>query len=61
MAGTAEVRKRHRFAGHETTADIRTAIAREKQNWGRLRSRKIALIKSMNPDWQDLSAAWTDG
>jgi putative endonuclease len=34
------------------------AIAREKQMKGWSRTKKIALIESVNPDWQDLSAAW---
>jgi putative endonuclease len=33
-------------------------IAREKQIKGWLRSKKIALIESMNPDWNDLSEDW---
>ena len=42
----------------EEASDIRSAIAREKQIKGWLRSKKIALIESVNPDWQDLSAGW---
>jgi putative endonuclease len=42
----------------ETTNDIRAAIAREKQIKGWLRSKKIALIESVNPEWDDLSEAW---
>jgi putative endonuclease len=41
--------------------DIRAAIAREKQIKGWLRSKKIALIESVNPHWYDLSAQWTAG
>jgi putative endonuclease len=40
----------------EAFGDIRIAIAREKQLKGWLRSRKIALIESVNPHWQDLAA-----
>ena len=43
---------------YEETTDIRSAIAREKQIKGWLRSKKIALIESMNPQWQDLSEDW---
>jgi putative endonuclease len=32
------------------------AIAREKQIKGWKRSKKIALIKTMNPGWRDLSS-----
>ena len=39
----------------ETTTDIKAAIAREKQLKGWTRSRKNALIESINPSWQDLS------
>jgi putative endonuclease len=43
---------------HETTDDVRSAIAREKQIKGWLRSKKIALIESANPQWRDLSESW---
>lgn len=39
---------------YEVFDDIVAAIAREKQLKGWLRSRKIALIESMNPEWKDL-------
>ena len=39
----------------EETSDINAAIAREKQIKGWLRKKKIALIESMNPGWNDLS------
>jgi putative endonuclease len=42
----------------ETYSDVRNAIDREKQIKGWLRAKKIALIESMNPDWQDLAADW---
>ena len=38
----------------ESTHDIRAAIAREKQIKGWTRAKKIALITSMNPAWDDL-------
>ncbi len=34
------------------------AISREKQLKGWLRSKKIAMIVAMNPEWKDLSAGW---
>jgi putative endonuclease len=43
---------------YETTDDVRSAIAREKQIKGWLRSKKIALIESTNPEWRDLSEDW---
>ena len=43
-----------RLVHYEQFADIRDAIAREKQLKGWLRRRKIALIESTNPTWRDL-------
>ena len=39
----------------EETNDVNVALAREKQIKGWLRSKKIALIESENPEWKDLS------
>jgi putative endonuclease len=46
---------------YEETNDIQAAIAREKQLKGWLRRRKIALIRSVNPRREDLSADWYKG
>lgn len=46
----------HKLVYYEFHGDIRAAIAREKQIKGWLRKKKIALIESMNPHWNDLSA-----
>jgi len=43
---------------YETTSDIRAAIAREEQLKSWRRSKKIALIKSSNPQWKDFSLEW---
>ena len=43
---------------YEVTEDINSAIAREKQMKGWLRSKKVTLIESSNPYWQDLAEAW---
>ena len=43
---------------YEETRDIQAAIEREKQIKGWLRSKKIALIESVNPKWEDLSQEW---
>ena len=43
---------------YEETADVITAISREKQLKGWVRTRKIALIESINPEWEDLSDGW---
>ena len=48
----------NRLVYFETTKDVDVAISREKQIKGWLRSRKIALIESVNPTWDDLSASW---
>lgn len=45
----------NRLVYYEEFRDIRPAIARERQIKGWLRSKKIALIKSMNPSWRDLA------
>ena len=42
----------------EETSDVHTAIAREKQIKGWLRSKKIALIETTNPRWIDLAQTW---
>jgi putative endonuclease len=43
---------------YEATQDAQSAIRREKQIKGWLRSKKIALIESLNPEWDDLSESW---
>ena len=40
--------------------DVWSAIEREKQIKGWLRSKKVALVESMNPQWTDLSRGWYD-
>lgn len=42
----------------EETSNVNAAITREKQIKGWLRSKKITLIESLNPEWNDLSAGW---
>ena len=42
----------------EETNDVIEAIAREKQIKGWLRAKKITLIESSNPEWNDLSKDW---
>ena len=43
---------------YESGDNISVAIAREKQIKGWLRAKKVALIESMNPNWEDLSEDW---
>lgn len=47
-----------RLAYFEETTDVNSAIAREKEIKGWRRSKKIALIKSTNPQWKDLAEEW---
>jgi putative endonuclease len=42
----------------ESTNDVTVAIAREKQIKGMLRSKKLELIKTVNPRLIDLSEDW---
>ena len=39
----------------EVASDAYTAISREKQIKGGSRSKKLALVKAVNPDWKDLT------
>ena len=40
---------------YETTNDVWSALERENQIKSWNRKRKLALIESLNPDWEDLS------
>ena len=40
---------------YEVTTDVKSAIEREKQIKAGSRSKKIALINALNPEWEDLS------
>ena len=44
----------------ENTNDVRAAIEREKQLKAWRRSKKVALVESVNPEWKDLSLRWYD-
>jgi len=48
----------NRLVYFEEGSDVVAAIEREKQIKGWLREKKIALIESSNPGWNDLSEAW---
>jgi len=45
---------------YETTSDVHSALAREKQIKGWVRKKKLELIESMNPSWVDLASSWVD-
>jgi len=47
-----------RLVHFEEFDDIHDAIAREKQLKGWVRVRKLTLIESRNPTWQDLAQNW---
>src|SRR5689334_16980506 len=47
-----------RLVYFEQFADVRDAIAREKEIKSWVRSRKIRLIESRNPAWEDLTRRW---
>ena len=42
----------------ETFHEVLAAIAREKQLNGWKRAKKVALIETHNPKWEDLSCEW---
>lgn len=54
-SGFAAKYKLDRLAYFERFGDIRDAIEREKRIKGWLRIKKIALIVSVNPEWNDRS------
>jgi putative endonuclease len=43
---------------YESLDDPTNTINREKQVKGLTRAKKIALIESVNPRWEDLAASW---
>ena len=45
---------------YETTEDVTSAIAREKQIKAWRRSKRVALIESTNPYWTDISEPWQE-
>jgi putative endonuclease len=50
--------KCNRLVFFERYDQVQSAIGREKQIKGWTRAKKLALIESMNPRWQDLSEHW---
>ena len=47
-----------RLVYFEATENVMSAIAREKQIKAWRRSKKLALIASINPGWDDLAERW---
>ncbi len=50
----------NRLVYFEETGDVDSAIAKEKQIKSWRRSKKVELIKSMNPTWKDLGENWSE-
>jgi putative endonuclease len=48
----------NRLVYYEETSDVNSALAREREIKGWRRSKKIALIRELNPTWRDLSEDW---
>ena len=47
-----------RLVYYESFDDVHKAISREKQLKGWSRAKKIALIESSNPRWEDMAEKW---
>ena len=47
-----------RLVYYESFGDVRNAIEREKQIKAWTRAKRVALIESVNPRWDDLSREW---
>jgi putative endonuclease len=54
VSGFTQKYKVHDLVYYETTADINSAITREKQMKKWKRAWKIELIEKNNPEWRDL-------
>ena len=61
VVGFSSKYRTHALVFFEETSDVRAALDRERSLKGWARARKIALIESENPCWNDLSEAWTEG
>jgi putative endonuclease len=48
----------NRLVFYETFKYVNNALAREKQIKAWTRAKRLALIKTMNPAWQDLAEDW---
>ncbi len=59
VAGFTKSYRVDRLVYFEETADVMAAIAREKQLKGWRREKKITLIETMNPEWNDLYLDFT--
>jgi putative endonuclease len=48
----------NRLVYYEVADDPATAISREKRIKGWARTKKVGLIESLNPEWNDLAEHW---
>ena len=48
----------HKLVYYERFHSVRSAIEREKQLKGWLRLKKLALVESINPEWDDMAERW---
>ena len=55
IPGFTQRYKINRLVYYESTPDVRAAIAREKQIKRWRREKKVNLIESLNPEWNDLA------
>ena len=58
LKGFTSKYKIYRLIYFEETRNIQYAIAREKEIKGWRRSKKLDLIKNVNPKYKDLSSEW---
>ena len=58
FAGFKQRYRVHRLVYFESFQYVRTAIAREKEIKHWTRQRRVQLVESTNPAWQDLAASW---
>jgi putative endonuclease len=58
IEGFSSQYKCDRVVYFETFDIVQKAIGREKQLKGWRRSKKVALIESLNPRWEDLAEKW---
>ena len=61
MAGFTRAYRLKRLVYFEIFRSVYSAIAREKEIKGWLRTKKIALIEEKNSTWEDLAAQWHGG
>jgi len=58
IEGFASKHQCDRLVYYESFEDVHKAIGREKQLKGWSRAKKIALIESKNPRWEDFAERW---